>query len=306
MKNLITPIEQEWDIWKECLHGNDKNTLWFQMINLIRDEGIFKLMLESRQSTIDQNPLKPPINNHLHNFIDRVYSQSLFISVRRIIGSEKIDALVGSKGVYSFYSLIKDIENYQSDLTREKYFNLRNIPYEIEEMQKKEDSFIRTQISTNVNGFFIPHEYSVTPTLDAHQIFDEVSGKGEKNRSRHDLISNDYFQKIRYNLKKAQKIIDFTDKNIAHSATPESRATVKISPLSLKETWDVCIVLVKVLNALGSFISSTVFMVLPIEPTDFFDNWDSPLIPKGNETKLKEVYRDFRSETEQWMSETQL
>ena len=300
MKNLITPIEQEWEIWKDCLHGNDKNALWYQVIDLIRDEGLYRLILESRQLTIDRNPVKPPINNHLHNFIDRVYSQSLFISVRRIIGSEKTDTLKGPKGVYSFNSLIKDIEKYQSDLTREKYFILRGIPYEIEEMQKKEDSYVRTQVAKNINGFFIPHEYSVTPTLDAHQIYDKVSCKCEKNRSRFDLISDQYIQAIRNELEKAQKIIDFTDKNVAHSATPESRATVNLNPLSLKETWDVCIILVEILNLFGSFLSGTIFMVLPFEPRDFFDYWDSPLVPKGYETELKKVYRDFRIETGQW------
>jgi len=166
LKNQVdSTIEQEWEKWKECLGGKDRNSICNQAFMMVWDQGIYRLILEGRQLTIDKNPNQPRINSPLHSFIDRNYFQTQVTAIRKIIDNSS--PISGDKGIYSLPALIKDIRKFCNELNRQKYFELRQIPYDIEIMKKIQDDYFREQ-AVLTKGFFLFQEKNLQPRLLRH------------------------------------------------------------------------------------------------------------------------------------------
>ena len=135
------PLDQAWKNWDACLNGDDPNSIFQQITIMIWDTSIFRIILAARQSQLRKNPQEPEINDALHSFIDRNYFQSQSVCVRRLIDTSS--GITGEKGIFSLGALIKDIKDYRQELTREKYLDLRNLPFDYAEIRKKEMEFIK-------------------------------------------------------------------------------------------------------------------------------------------------------------------
>src|SRR3972149_9337240 len=136
-------IEDAWHNWIECLKGDDTNSVFNQINLMIWDTAIYRIIYESRKNLINREPRDPKINGALHSFIDRNYADSKSSCIRRLV--DKSRGLTGSKGIYSVGAIIQDISNYRLELTREKIFVLKNIPYDYIEIQKRELEFTLKQ-----------------------------------------------------------------------------------------------------------------------------------------------------------------
>lgn len=287
------PLEKAWKNWCDCLKGDDPNSIFQQISTMIWDTAIFRIIVEARQSQIRKNPQDPEINGALHSFIDRNYFQSQSAFIRRL--TDKSYGLTGKKGVYSVAALIKNILSYKDELTREKFFKLRNIPYDITEVQNREKEFARKQ------PLGIPPELD-WESIEAHQNFDRLSGTTHNNRNRTDLVAEKVFVRLQEKLASCQEITNYVNKFIAHSATPESRSIQdeNTSIVTFKHLWEAHQIIFEVAEFISVILFSEDHVALAIENPTFFKFWEKPLYEKGEIDLVRTTLEDYRKETEKW------
>ena len=298
-KKLVS-IEESWLLWKDCLGGPDKNSIINQIMSMVWDVGIFKLILESRQLWINQNPIKPKINNTFHSFIDRNYFQALASSIRKI--SDNGYSVSGKRGVFSLLSLISDIKKHKNEITRTKFFELRGIEYDIETLKEKESNFIREKILNSTMAISIPPEITPERSIDAHKLFDNFSVVNFRNRSPYDQINTEFLEKLENKVNSSKKISGYVDKFIAHASSPESRKLDKYesSTILIIQCWEVQKEICEVTDILASFLLGVKFMFLPLESPNYFEHMDIPLVESCNINNLRSSFEKYRNETEQW------
>lgn len=291
-------LEQAWKNWGGCLTGNDTNSIFQQISTMIWDTAIFRIIIEARQSQTKKNPQEPEINGALHSFIDRNYFQSQSAFIRRL--TDNSYGLTGKKGVYSIAALIKNISCYRTELTRESFFKFRNMPYDFTETHDKEREFIRNQSSDNFIA--IPPEYDWERIVEAHQIFDRLSGTTPNNRNPHDQITERVFTRLQEKLAVCQRISNYVDKFIAHSATPESRSIQNetTSAITFNHLWEAHQILFEVSEFISVVLFSEGHMALAIENPTFFEFWEKPLYENGEIDLVRTSLENYRKETEKW------
>lgn len=292
------PLEQAWKKWIACLKGDDPNTIYQQIYMMVWDTAIFKTVVEGRKLRIKMNPDSPEVNGAFHSFIDRNYFQSQCACVRRL--TDKSYPLTGKRGVFSLTALINDIELFREDLTREKYFSLRNLPYDYKELQNKQRDYVRDHSS----GKFIriPPELDWEPIEEAHQLFDRLSQTTSTNRNPTDIINERVVDRLVSRLETCERITKYVDKFVAHSASPESRSYLdeKTLAVTLRQLWDAHQIIFNVAEFLSLIILSESHMALVWENLSFFDFWDVPLFYKDENALVRTALEEYRKETEKW------
>ena len=301
MKNPKIPLEEAWKVWENCLNGKDKNSIFQQITTMLWDTAIFQLIVKGRQIQIEKNPDDPKINSALHSFIDRNYFQAQASYIRRI--TDNSYDLTGKRGVYSINALIKDIALYRDQLTREKYFELRNIEYDYKKIKEAEKEFcLKQQLE---EGSFIPHQYDWQSIVDVHIIFDRLSGTCLKNRTPKDKIEGKVFKGLQKKLSSCGLVTNHVDKYIAHSATPTSRKiqNVNVSKVTFKLIWDLQENIFEVANFLSMILFSEGHLALALENSNFYKYWELPIFEKTDIGKIGSLFKNYRCKVDKWSTE---
>lgn len=294
------PIEERWKIWQNCLYGDDRNSIITQIHKLLWDMAIYKLVIENRRQILEIFPENPPINIPFHQFLDRLFYESQAIIIRKILDkSNKID---GKKGIYSLYSLIYELRDYREELTREKYFSLRGMPYDIQATKFKRQEYLEVK-SRKGEIFQIPKELNVDNIETSHKNFDILSKSDKETRTYKDLISEETIEIIEKKLERLKSITTHVNKCIVHSATPESREAIEeLDPtIRLGETH-------KILCSTTDFFMNVLFDIkyemLLLEPTELFLYWGIPNNGESDIDRLKKKIDSFRNDVQNWCSES--
>jgi hypothetical protein len=295
------PLKQAWNTWLDCLIGDDQNSIYQQIYMKIWDTAIFRMVLESRRIQVERNPDAPDINAHFHSFIDRNFFEAQTAFIRRIT-DEDWHGFNGEKGVYSLGVLIQDICNRRVELTRQEYFNLRGLPYDCSALASSQSDFISQMISEGKDQFVIPRAYDPDPCRDAHITFDRLSGVSIAERSPQDIILETVFSKLKIKLEPCQKITEYVNKHIAHSATPESRKVMnaRTAGFDLNDLWQAHRSMCEVAEFLVEILAAQSHLTLPWPGPDFFDNWEAPLIQAEDIELLREAFEQYEDETGKW------
>jgi len=298
------PLEQTWHAWHDCLKGKDINSIFQQIYRMVWDAAIFRLVLENRKAILEEQPQNPPLNPYFHMFLDRCFFQAQAVSIRRLADKSKY-GLRGKKGIYSLYSLIDDMKSRRLELTRTKFFQLRNLPYDYSGLREKERAYITEQFSKTSRGVWIPKEYDWGPAAEAHVTFDRVCGKNQQERSPNDIIDEKIFTRLIDRLDTCQIVISYVDKFIAHSATPESRSIESTEgvKVTLKHLWDAHQTLYEIAEYLSVTLYSESNVPLAIEPISLFDHWAVPALDGCDTARLSKAYNEYQKESDRWRLE---
>jgi len=271
-KTTITSIEEAWMIWRECLEGDDTNSIMRQLVQMTWDAAIFHMVYESRKATIRQNPDNPRINPYFYQFLDRCFFESQAIAIRRVIDKSPIS---GNRGVYSLRALLNDINAHRQDLTRDVYIRLRM------RQNPEWDSF---------------------SAAESHRLFDQLSNKDRGTRQPDDLICECFFSGLEEKIKVTSRSVKrYVDRFIAHSATPGSReGDGEKTQVTLGEIWKAQEIVAEITEFLLTFLFSKEWVLLPPIPAAVYENWDAPIYNGENHYLLEQVLQEYREETEKW------
>jgi hypothetical protein len=299
------PIEEAWKLWQECLSGNDDNSIFNQISLHTWDTAIFRLILDSWNLIIQNNPDNPPINPYVQMYIWRSYLQSEASFIRRIMDSER-SSLFGKFGVFSLRALLKDIKDRKADLTRDVYLQQKNFPYDYTEIIHKRTEYVNQQYRQGKISVQIPSEFFWEPIEDAHKLFDRLSRTSKNARSRNDIISDKVFTCLDKQLDNQKDIVQFVDKFIAHASTPESQQVEDIQgfTLTLRKLWDAHQTVYEISKFLSNALTFSFIRPMPLEGNNLYENWIFPVFQDEtrNQEWLKETFTKYRDETEQWGS----
>lgn len=298
-KRKLLPIEVAWDKWRDCLEGRDRNSIFNQIFTLIWDAGIYRIILECRKSYITEGTNTPKLNFEFQSFLDRNYFQTMASSIRRIVDDGY--SISGPRGVFSLSSITKDIKSYNYDLTRKKFFELRKIEYNFDNLCKKEQQFIRSESQKNNGEVTIPPDVSPYSSIENHLLFDKLSQKNPDNRSEEDVISSSFWDLLEYKIDSAKKLCDYVDKFIAHAANPESRIQSSYTSeiITIENCWAIQKNLCEVFDILTNIILGVKVEYLLFEKPSFYEYWDSPINPIGL-SLIEDTFSKYRSEIEGW------
>lgn len=292
------PLEQAWKNWIACLIGDDRNSIYPQIYSMVWDTAIYRVVFEGRKKQIEKNPNKPEINQVFHSFLDRNYFQAKSVTIRRLIDTSY--GITGNKGIYSLGALIKDLRDYRQELSRKKYLDLRNMPYDYQEIRKKELEYCRKQ--PYGKGFRILPELDWERIEETHQTFDRLSGNSPTTRQADDVIGEQIFIRLQGKLDTCNKFKMYVDKFVAHSATPESRQIEDVdkTAITLKHLWDAQKTLFEVAEFISLLVLYESHMPLALEKPSFYDYWDKPLFSENEAEFVNEIMNNLREETEKW------
>lgn len=303
IKQEVT-IDEAWNNWTMCLRGEDENSIYNQIVLMFWDTAIFRIVRESQNVKINQNPHSPRFNRSLYSFIYMNYFQSQCASIRRLTDSSC--GLRGKKGIFSLDSILKDLIKYREELSRVKYLELRGFPYDYSEIQRKETAYLLNQYLLNQNEIIarpISEEPSWWKIDDAQKTFDRLSCVMPENREPNDLINEHVFVCLQEKLNESENINQYVNKFVAHAATPESRSEFNEDDyqITIDHIWYAHQILYKVWNFLSCVLFSIETQALPLEHPTFFDFWDEPFFEKDEKIeKIKSILETYREETEVW------
>lgn len=287
-------LEERWNRWKDCLCGDDRNSIFSQIIMLLWETTIFQIVLEGRQLREKDNPEDPQVSGYLHAFIDRNFFQAQSAAIRRIV--EKKGVFTGKDGVYSLGALINDIKNHRKELTREVFLVLRGLQYDSEEVRKKKKEFILEQPPYQMSA--LPEDLDSQRILNAHEVFDHLSGVKSFERTPNDKIEEKVFRVLTERLNECDSLSEFVNKFIAHSATPESRSSLPDSQITGSALWEAEQMLYEIANFLGGTLFSIETMPMPDVPYDVFKNWNKPLFLDNEKSQIHAIYNKRNNELE--------
>jgi len=301
MKNNIS-LDQAWQSWNDCLLGEDVNSIFQQIVSMIWDTAIFRIIVELRKRRFESNPSKTQYYTLLAEFVDRNYFNAQVTSIRRLI---ERTSLQGKYGVYSIGALIKDIKKYRSELTREKYFKLRGLPYDYESIKQIELEQEKNDLKNEGKNLFYfgKPEFDWENILHNHIIFDHLSMKNADERNPDDLISEQFINKLNEKLEECKKLEIFVNKFIAHSATVESRLeTLPDSSITFGQLWETQKTLYLLTNLLSISLFGTELIVLPLSLPPSLESLDEYVF--GQEDSLiQKTFAEYQNETEKWRIE---
>jgi len=304
MSNDGCDLNKNWDLWEDCLIGDDQNSIFRQIYTMNWDYAIFKVINEGRKIQVEKNPKDPRLNAPIQSLMDRAFLDHQCAAIRRVVDESRFGLEDENKGVFSLIALIKNIELHWLELTREKYLEMRGKPYDYSEIKRKYDDFFRVEAQKGAGAFSVPKELDWESIEEVHKQFDRISKTNKDARKPDDVISEDKLHELIEKLENCKEITKYVDKFIAHSATPESRKA--------EGAEDISITLKKVLQAqqdiysVAEWISILLFgeghMPLIWENPKFYDYLDVPLVDNDFEIeRLRKVFEDFRKQTNDWM-----
>ena len=292
-------MEMKWELWRNCLSGKDENSIWHTTVQMTWDTAMFRFLWESWNISKQKNPNQPKINHYIYEFILRGYFTTMSAAIRRLIDDYD---LRGVKGVFSLTAILKDIGKNREYLTRKKYFQLRNLPYDTEVVEKSEQEWLLSHRMWVEEDLPIPVEIDSMPSKNGHSYFDRLSNKTIMNRSPDDIIDERVIDVLKAKLSTCNDVKVYVKKFIAHAATPDSREKINIEQygISLKNIWNAQKLLFEVTQLLAEALFGEHYLpLMPLSPVAF-EFWDVPLLESEDLPKLIEVYNKFKSETSQW------
>jgi len=290
--------------WENMLVGKDKHSIRNQIQNMIRDSAVFRCINESRKYAAKDDKGNIKQNGMIHYFIDQSFFKTQLLSIRKLVDKD-FNRVQQNKPytVYSLYNLIEDMKKNKALLTRKNDLAAYNLPYDYE----KAIADLDKNTDYTKGAVIVPPE--IARSRDVHSRIDSMAGIAADKRSPDDLVLNDNsFKCFDDWLKNSQKLYDYVNKYIAHSATPESR---KVIPDEIEGALGEVLNAHKIICETASFIGNNllfcgfgVFLPPPrygqFDQFDLFEYLDEPIASKETTEKLKEFWEKYRTETEQW------
>ena len=239
----------------------------------------------------------------VHGFINKAYAITQALAIRRLADKKKAK---GSRGVYSLYRLVKDIDQSIGLMTRRNVLDALGLPYDYETPEREAHDRAEQQAFAGGLGSTVSMPRKVGEASDWHEAMDELCGVDAADRSEDDTPGRELFQGLCDQLENVcGDVVDHVNKFVAHAATPTSRETC--GPSEGRITWGAIWRAEEAICKVAGFIERRVLStsVCPFGAICAFDVFryiDQPLVSKDDVGRLKKDWEAFRRRIESWAS----
>ena len=184
----------------------------------------FRIVNEARRLAMPDIDSGVQLNGMVNELLDQSFTQSHMIAVRRLTDP---GGLSGNKGVYSLVSLISDIDQSRSLVTREHLFEAEGLKYEYEDIKQQLNGYRQEQLAAGKKAYHVPPDLRWDLYEKRHRAIDCLCSVRADARQRRDTIRAAVLEHLRQRLSDVCEDLDkHVNKFIAHGATPGSRAIV--------------------------------------------------------------------------------
>ena len=302
----FTEFKRKRDAWMEWLSGGDIHSIKNQIIWMIWDAGVFRVINEARRLAPTDDSGEVQLNGIEHDLINRGFMVSQASAIRRLVDRGPAQ---GPRGVYSLYGLLDDMEKHAHLMTREHIFAAENLEYDYESVRAAYIEYCHQKARTADGPFGIPPNLRWEGPADRHEEIDRLSGETRDRRSPRDAVRPDCFCRLKKRLEVCDGIKDYVDKFIAHAATPWSRAAVDPENLRvlldrlLERFWDAHEAISRVANLVSiRLLGGSNVGGLMTPQFDQFRHMDKALVNSDNVPHLRELWRQYERDTREWSS----
>ncbi|MFH1655391.1 MAG: hypothetical protein ABH954_02125 [Candidatus Omnitrophota bacterium] len=302
---ILEKFKSKRKLWIRCLSGEDRNAIFKQIYEMVWNAAVFKVINESRGIISLNAKGQREVNGMLHHFIDECFFDSQFLAIRRLTDTA-YELRHSKKGIFSLISLLKDMKNNVSLMTRENLFAVEGLEYDYKTISNKQLEYGLEQSKIGKKAFFVPRNLDSELVKLRHEEIDELCGVSADQRTSSDVIRVEIFDYLMKRIEDTSANIKlYVTKYIAHSATPDSREYDKAGEalITLGHLWDTHKVICQVANFVdGCMISRSGHSFLPVPQFNHFEFIDKPLVSSSNIKVLDEAWGKFQKEADSWGS----
>jgi hypothetical protein len=297
----VCDLKTKFKEWEEWLVGADINSIRNQIYNMIWDSAVFQSINECRKYASKNTKGEIELNGVVHRFIDKCFFETQASAIRRLLDKRK------KNDVISLYKLIDDMRKNYKLLTRRNILEVHGYPYEYEKERRiiLEEAYRKVPPGTPII-MGVDHAKCELSGY-THQFIDLLAGVDSSKRSPDDTVRPKIFEWLKQKISGCEKICEFVNKFLAHSATPESRNY--LNPPELDVTLGQILESHKVICQTAIFIGRRMGIlseghglgdVLPVPQYDQFVYFDKAWAYEETIEKLQEFWRDYDMQTRSW------
>ncbi len=295
----LNKFKERRELWQKCLLGDDTNAIANQMNRMMWNSAIWRFINECRKIAPRDSNDRIQLNGMISKFVDECFSENQLLHIRRLTDTYPIDDNP-KRDVYSLVSLLDDLIKNSDSITRENIFLSEDREYNVE---KAREEFFKKTVD-GPDDFFShvlqPNENFIS-SEQRHKEFDFLSGIEPQNRTRMDSVRKDLLVNLKKRIMDAsQKITLYSNKFIAHSATPESRQIQEIN-LVWNDLWNAQKLITQTVCFLNHYLFKTfVTSFIPVAPSNKFEFLEYPLVLEKDLIKADEMWDKFGIESKEW------
>jgi hypothetical protein len=254
----------------------DVHSIFNQYQEMIWNDTVYRTFDEARRLSEITNSVTTGFPGTLVELIDANFFFSQSMAIRRLTDPHEWRP---ERAVYSLPSIIKEIISIKEIFTRENYICYKGKPFDSLSLDNRDK---------------IVHEIR-------NKKFDRITMENA-TRSRDDRINVNILKEIEKKLKSFELVRSFTNKYIAHAAAPENRKKIdpELKNLSLQELEDSYKRLAKIGKVIGDILDSNFLAELAATQIDQLENWDKPLVTKGDKLKLYDYWEGREKMFKEW------
>lgn len=290
----------EYNKWLRLFDSEDKNSILTQVINMLFETLIYKVILKARSIAPKNSKGKIKLNGAVHYLIDKCFFNCQLMTIRRLT----------DKGgdVISLHKLLNQMKGNCKYLTRENYFKVfeeQGYEYDYSETREKQNEYIDKN-SRMGEVIVVPEELDWVKSEKLHSDFDKLSKSGPKNRGPGDIIDHSIFDKLLSELKSCENLREHVDHFIAHSLKPGKIEKLDEGSLrvNFENLWRAQQAVCKVTKFIYLYLLFRKdHELLPIPHGSFLQYIEDPLISKEGKKELRIEEEVFRDEIRSWKIE---
>jgi len=284
--------------WIECFNGKDEHSIVTQISWMLWNAGAYRIIDEARRIAEPADDGGVQLNWTMHGLIDDGFLISQTVAIRRLKDTYN---LTGPKSVYSLTGLLKDMQRNIHLMTRENILAAEGLEYDYAANEQALHEYFARQTGSS----HLPSHFErCLNSKNRHKDIDRLAGVDQATRSRNDCIHANIFDHLWKKVDKGcSTVIECVNKYIAHAATPESRATVKVdrSSVTLEHLWNAHEIICNVAGFLDlKVLTETSHYFLRTSPFNKFAYINRPLVTEENIGLLADEWEKYDNETQEW------
>lgn len=299
--NELNRFRRKRDEWLECLAGDDRNSVKRQVWRLLWNTATFRILNHARLLAATGTNGEPQLSGLMHEFMNDGFFAYQLVSIRRLSDSSPAG---GRRGVFSLRRLLLDLEENAALFTRRNMMDAEGLNYDYSEVEARFLAFVSQKRAAGERAYSIPRELAYRVDENRHMDIDALSGTKPERRAETDSVRKEIFRVLLTRFDKACSEIElYTNKFLAHAATPESRAAENADSVkvTLAHIYDAHKVICEIANFVSiSLLGESNVVGLATPQFDQFEYIDRPLVTDDQIDELRNVWEAFEKEAREW------
>lgn len=295
---MTCSIKDRVKVWKEAFE-EDENAIVPTLCDFAWNYAVYVSISCVVDLALMDDEDKKQLNFPVFNFINESFWRSAIMTIRCLLDRGSLN---GERGVNSLRSILKDIKEYRSMLTRRAYIaDISGLEYDIEKIEREHDEFLFKH-TRNGQIISVPRELNSQPTRIRHEQFDFLSGIDSSNRSPDDVVRLEVFDQFEERLGRLDIIAKHASRHIAHAATRVSRESGgNIGKWGDTEVKEAIRILTEIAELTGRwFINSSVGNILPVPQYNQFEYLDKAMMQPDTLSVLHDNWNNLDQQMDQW------